>query len=106
MTDEETIQKLLDLRLVTMAQAFRDLLADPPGNQRSFTEKIAPMVEREWTERDNRRLARLLRAAHLTINDASLRRHTWDRSTHAGCAICDPKVTVVPPHRLEGRLLR
>ena len=25
MTDEETIQKLLDLRLTTMAQAFRDL---------------------------------------------------------------------------------
>ena len=40
MTDEETIQKLLDLKLTTMAQAFRDLLAEPPGNQRSFTEKI------------------------------------------------------------------
>jgi len=72
MTDEETIQKLLDLKLATMAQAFRDLLAEPPGNQRSFTEKIAHMVDREWADRDNRRLARLLRAAHLTINDASL----------------------------------
>src|SRR5204863_9947703 len=28
MTDDETIQKLLDLKLATMAQAFRDLLAD------------------------------------------------------------------------------
>ena len=28
MTDEETIQKLLDLKLTTMAQAFRDLLAE------------------------------------------------------------------------------
>ena len=72
MTDDETIQKLLDLKLATMAHAFRDLLAEPPGNQRSFTEKIAVMVDREWTERDNRRLARLLRAARLTINDASL----------------------------------
>jgi DNA replication protein DnaC len=72
MTDEETIQKLLDLKLTTMAQAFRDLLAEPPGNQRSFTEKIAHMVDREWGDRDNRRLARLLRAAKLTINDASL----------------------------------
>lgn len=72
MTDEETIQKLLELKLPTMAQAFRDLLAEPPGNQRSFTEKIALMVDREWTDRDNRRLARLLRAAHLTISEASL----------------------------------
>jgi len=72
MTDEETIQKLLDLKLATMAQAFRDLLAEPPGNQRSFTEKVAHMVDREWGDRDNRRLARLLRAARLTINDASL----------------------------------
>ena len=72
MTDDETIQKLLDLKLATMAQAYRDLLAEPPGNQRSFTEKIAVMVDREWSDRDNRRLARLLRAAHLTINDACL----------------------------------
>lgn len=35
MTDEETIQKLLDLKLPTMARAYRDLLAEPPGNQRS-----------------------------------------------------------------------
>ena len=38
----ETIQKLLDLKLTTMAQAFRDLLAEPPGNQRSFTEGSGP----------------------------------------------------------------
>jgi len=58
MTDDETIQKLLDLKLATMAQAFRDLLAEPPGNQRSFTEKIALMVGdiarccgSRWTEK-------------------------------------------------------
>ena len=31
MTDEETIQKLLDLKLTTMAGACRDLLAKPAG---------------------------------------------------------------------------
>lgn len=72
MTDEETIQKLLDLKLTTMAQAFRDLLAEPPGNQRSFTENIGAMVDREWTDRDNRRLERLLKAARLTIGEACL----------------------------------
>ena len=44
MTDEETIQKLLDLKLATMAQAFRDLLAQAPGSQLSFSEQVAIMV--------------------------------------------------------------
>jgi hypothetical protein len=42
MTDDETIQKLLDLKLTTMAQAFRDLLAEPPGNQRPSPRRSAP----------------------------------------------------------------
>jgi DNA replication protein DnaC len=94
MTDDETIQKLLDLKLTTMAQAFRDLLAEPPGNQRSFTEKIGAMVDREWTERDNRRLERLLKAARLTIGDASLE-NVWcephrglDKSVMRDLATC------------------
>jgi DNA replication protein DnaC len=94
MTDEETIQKLIDLKLTTMAQAFRDLLAEPPGNQRSFTEKIGAMVDREWTDRDNRRLERLLRAARLTISEASLE-NVWcephrglDKSVMRDLATC------------------
>jgi DNA replication protein DnaC len=72
MTDEETIQKLMNLRLTTMAQAFRDLLADAPGNQLSFSERVALMVDREWTDRDNRRLARLMRSARLSVADAAM----------------------------------
>jgi DNA replication protein DnaC len=95
MTDEETIQKMLDLKLTTMAQAFRDLLAEPPGNQRSFSEKLALLVDREWTDRDNRRLGRLLRAAHLTISDAACE-NVWcdparglDKSALRDLATCD-----------------
>ena len=40
---------------------------------------MALMVDREWTERENRRLARLTRAAHLSISDATLE-NAW----------CDP----------------
>ena len=72
MTDEETIRKLMDLRLPTMAQAFRDQLANAPGNQMSFSEQIAFIVDREWSDRENRRLARLMRAAKLSVSDASL----------------------------------
>ena len=72
MTDEETIQKLMSLRLITMAQAFRDQLADAPGSQLSFSERVALMVDREWTDRDNRRLARLMRSARLSVSDAAM----------------------------------
>ena len=79
MTDEETIRKLMNMRLVTMAQAFRDLLSQAPGSQMTFSELVAIMVDREWTERENRRLARLMRAARLSVTDASLE-NVW----------CDP----------------
>lgn len=79
MTDEETIQKLMNMRLVTMAQAFRDLLTQAPGSQMSFSELVAIMVDREWTDRENRKLSRLLRAARLSVTDASLE-NVW----------CDP----------------
>ena len=41
MTDEETIRKLMNMRLPTMAQAFRDLLTQAPGSQLSFSEQVA-----------------------------------------------------------------
>lgn len=79
MTDEETVQKLMEMKLVAMAQAFRDLVAQAPGSQMSFAEQAALMVDREWIDRENRRLARLTRAAHLSVSDASLE-NVW----------CDP----------------
>jgi DNA replication protein DnaC len=79
MTDEETVQKLMNLRLGTMAQAFRDLLTQAPGSQLSFSEQVALMVDREWTDRENRKLERLMRAARLSVSDASLE-NVW----------CDP----------------
>ena len=72
MTDEETVQKLVGMKLTAMAQAFRDLLAQAPGSQMSFSEQAALMIDREWTDRENRRLARLMRAARLSVSDASL----------------------------------
>ena len=79
MTDEETVQKLVGMKLTAMAQAFRDLLAQAPGSQMSLSEQAALMIDREWTDRENRRLSRLMRAARLSVSDASLE-NVW----------CDP----------------
>jgi DNA replication protein DnaC len=64
-TIEETITKLVEMKLVSMAQAVRDLMETAPGHQLSFDEKLGLVVDREWTERDNRRLSRRLKDAKL-----------------------------------------
>jgi DNA replication protein DnaC len=63
---EETIQKLLDLKLPTMAQATREILATAPSHQLSFEDKLGLLVDREWTDRDNRRIARRIKEARLS----------------------------------------
>jgi DNA replication protein DnaC len=65
MMNEQTIQKLCDLKLHAMADAVRELLTTAPGSGMSFEEKLGLVVEREWTDRENRRLARRLREAKL-----------------------------------------
>ena len=63
---EETLQKLHALRLPTMAQATREMLESSPSHQLSFEDKLGIIVDREWTERDNRRVARRIREAKLS----------------------------------------
>ncbi len=67
MIAEETIHKLLQMRLPTMAQVFRELLQSPPSHDLTFEEKFGMLVDREWLERDNRRVARRIKEAKLPI---------------------------------------
>jgi hypothetical protein len=64
-TIEETLTKLIEMKLVSMAQAVRELMDTAPGHQLSFDEKLGLVVDREWTDRDNRRLSRRLKDAKL-----------------------------------------
>lgn len=64
-TIEETLTKLTEMRLASMALAVRELMETAPGHQLSFEEKLGIVVDREWTERDNRRLSRRLKDAKL-----------------------------------------
>jgi DNA replication protein DnaC len=70
MLDEQTYQKMCEMKMHAMAEAFLEVLREAPSNQRSFTEKIGYMIDSEATARENRRLARLLRAAKLTQDAA------------------------------------
>jgi DNA replication protein DnaC len=62
---EETIKKLLDLRMHAMADALRELVSKPPGHKLSFEEQLGLLIESEWTDRQNKALARRLKQAKL-----------------------------------------
>ena len=65
---EETIQKLIAMRMPTMAQAIREVLQTAPSNQMSFEDKLGLVVDREWADRDNRRVARRIKEARLAAS--------------------------------------
>ena len=45
-TIEETLTKLTELRLTSMAMAVRELMQTAPGHQLSFDEKLGIVVDR------------------------------------------------------------
>jgi DNA replication protein DnaC len=55
-----------------MAKVLMEIQQSAPGNALSFEEKIGMLVDREWSDRDNRRLARRLKEAKLGTGRASL----------------------------------
>jgi len=69
---EETIQKLVDLKLDAMAAAARELATSSPNQQLTAPEILGLFVDREHVHRDNRRLARRLKEARPPANAASV----------------------------------
>jgi len=63
MANEATLKKMNEMKLLGMAQAFRTSMET--GFTQNFTtdELIAHLVDAEWEDRYNRRLARLIKAA-------------------------------------------
>lgn len=70
MMTEPTIEKLKALKLYAMITAWVAQRADPSMNDLHFDERLALIVEAETIDRDNKRLARLLREAKLRIPSA------------------------------------
>lgn len=64
MLNQQTIEKLLTLRLRGMADAFRAQLEQPPTDL-SFEERFALLVDQQWNWRQNRALQRRLHNAKL-----------------------------------------
>ena len=67
MTHEETIQKLMELKMLSMVLLLREWLTGPPMHGLTFEEQLAMLVDREWTERKNRQTARRIKDARMPV---------------------------------------
>ncbi len=61
----QTLEHLRNLKLTAMAQALEEQMEQPATFDLSFEERLSLLVMREITDRENRRLQRLLKTARL-----------------------------------------
>jgi len=68
MLREPTLEKLYDMKLNGMAQAFKEQLQHPAVNELSFDERFSLLVDHQWSWQEERKMKRLLHNARLKIN--------------------------------------
>ena len=72
MINQSTIDKLIEMRLTSMADAFRIQENDTTMKDVSFDDRFGMLVDVEYTSRKNNRLKRLIRKAELEQTDACI----------------------------------
>ena len=72
MINQCTIDKLVEMRLTTMADAFRIQANDPKMKAIPFEDRFGMLVDVEYTSRKNNRFKRLIRNADLEQADACI----------------------------------
>ena len=72
MVNEQTIQRLKEMQLDTMAENLHSQGNDPAFTALSFDERLGLLVDAEWSTRRSKRLSRLIRAAQLHFPYASI----------------------------------
>jgi len=81
MLEQATIEKLHQMKLSTMAEAFRKQTQDQSLAGLSFKDRFGLIVDIEWSKRKNNHLTRLIRNAGLTDTSACVENieYTADR---------------------------
>ena len=72
MAQEQTVSKLMEMRMSVMARTYRDIGTTPGFTEMTFDEKVATMVDAEWDSRRTNKRARLLRQANFCMPDANV----------------------------------
>lgn len=72
MTNQSTIDKLIEMRLTSMSDAFRIQLSDTKMNELSFEDRFSMLVDVEYSSRKNNRLSRLIKNADFDQPEACI----------------------------------
>ncbi|WP_017382206.1 IS21-like element helper ATPase IstB [Paenisporosarcina sp. TG-14] len=72
MTNENTLSKLHEMRLSAMAEQFHEQLRNTDFNDMSFEDRLALMVDVEWSRRKNNKLERIIRGANFRNQQACI----------------------------------
>lgn len=70
MLNDNTTNKLHEMRLSIMANSFREQMKDSGFTGMSFEERFGLLVDAEWSARKNNRLTWLIKNADYSFNDA------------------------------------
>ena len=65
MLNQATLEKMQEMRMHALAEAFEQQLASSQYAELSFEERVGLLIDSEWTSREQRKLARRLKAARL-----------------------------------------
>ena len=65
MSVHATLEKMQTMKLSAMAEAFEAQRRSSEYTELSFEERLGLLIDTEWTARENRKLARRLRAAKM-----------------------------------------
>ncbi|HME68713.1 MAG TPA: IS21-like element helper ATPase IstB [Myxococcota bacterium] len=94
MLNEPTMEKLRALRLGALAAAWVEQQRNPQASSLGFDERLGLLVDAEWLDRQNKRLARALREAKLRLTSACIEdvdypaRRELDRAVVRQLATC------------------
>lgn len=72
MLNEQTMEKLMLLRLRSMARAFREQLSNTAIEELSFEDRFGLIVDRQWSDRMNNRIGNLIKKASLKFPQACI----------------------------------
>jgi len=67
MLNEQTFDKLYAMKLIGMAEGFKEQIEQSSFRDLSFEERFGILVERHWSWKENKRLSRLLKEAKLKL---------------------------------------
>ncbi|GHT89435.1 hypothetical protein FACS1894137_18670 [Spirochaetia bacterium] len=91
---QQTQERLRELRLPAMETEYRRQREFPATESLGFDERLALLVDAEWTARQNKKLSRLIKAATLRESTACLEELDYaagrnvDKATVARLADC------------------